>query len=44
MVTLVVDVDLLSIIREISAEFPSVRIPHEQLLRLLELTLRNNDF
>jgi len=39
------DIDLtISIIREIFAEFPSARRPDEQLLCLLELTLRNNDF
>ena len=39
------DIDLtISIIHEIFAEFPDSRRPDKQLLRLLELTLRNNDF
>ena len=38
------DIDLtISIIREIFAKFPDARRPYKQLLRLLELTLRNND-
>jgi len=39
------DIDLtISTIRDIFAEFPDLRRPDAQLLRLLELTLRNNDF